>query len=440
MSVLTVGLSHRSAPVSLLERVVQNDDGVVKLLADLHAADHVDEAVVLSTCNRLEVYADVRKFHGGVQEVTECISARAGVPVSELAEHLYVHYEDRAVQHLFSVASGLESMVVGEHQILGQLRTALQMAREEASVGRTLGLLMDNALHAGKRAHAETGLDNAGKSLVSVALELAAERLGGLTDKSAVLVGAGSMSALAGTTLRRHGIGHLVIVNRSADRADRLAQSLPAKVATPAELIEVIADADLVVSCTGAVGTVVSFDAVSEALARRPDRPLAVIDLALPRDVEPEVRTLAGVTMVDLEALHAVLESADIARDVEAARRIVTDEVGAFLAKQRSERVAPTVVALRARAQEVVDAELQRLRTKAGLDERLDREVTATVNRVVDKILHTPTARVKELAEAPGGDSYAEALRELFALDPAATEVVTRADVVIEDTDDGPAS
>ena len=436
MSVLTVGLSHRSAPVALLERVVQNDDGVVKLIADLRAADHVDEAVVLSTCNRLEVYADVRKFHGGVQEVTECISERAGVPVSELAEHLYVHYEDRAVQHLFSVASGLESMVVGEHQILGQLRTALQVAREEASVGRTLGPLMDNALRAGKRAHAETGLDNAGKSLVSVALELAAARLGGLAGKSAVLVGAGSMSALAGTTLRRNGIGHLVIVNRSADRADRLAQSLPAKVATPAELVEVIADTDLVVSCTGAVGTVVSFDEVSEAVARRPDRPLAVIDLALPRDVEPQVRTLAGVTMVDLESLHAVLESADVARDVEAARRIVTDEVGAFLAKQRSERVAPTVVALRARAQEVVDAELERFRAKAGLDERLDREVTATVNRVVDKILHTPTARVKELAESPGGDSYADALRELFALDPAATEVVTRADVVIEDSDD----
>ena len=436
MSVLTVVLSHRSAPVSLLERVVQNDDGVVKLIADLHAADNVDEAVVLSTCNRLEVYADVRKFHGGVQEVTECISARAGVPVAELAEHLYVHYEDRAVQHLFSVASGLESMVVGEHQILGQLRTALQMAREEASVGRTLGPLMENALRAGKRAHAETGLDNAGKSLVSVALELAAKRLGGLTGKGAVLVGAGSMSALAGATLRRNGIGHVVIVNRSADRADRLAQSLPATVATPAELVNVIADADLVVSCTGAVGTVVSYEDISEAVARRPDRPLSVIDLALPRDVEPEVRTLPGVTMVDLESLHAVLESADVARDVEAARRIVTDEVGAFLAKQRSERVAPTVVALRARAQEVVDAELQRLRTRAGLDDRLDKEVTATVNRVVDKILHTPTARVKELAESPGGDSYAEALRELFALDPAATEVVTRADVVIEDTDD----
>ena len=434
MSVLTVGLSHRSAPVGLLERVVQSDDGVVKLIADLHAAEHVDEAVVLSTCNRLEVYADVRKFHGGVQEVTECISARSGVPVSELAEHLYVHYEDRAVQHLFSVASGLESMVVGEHQILGQLRTSLQVAREEASVGRVLGPLMDSALRAGKRAHAETGLDNAGRSLVSVALDLAADRLGGLQGRSAVLVGAGSMSALAGATLRRKGIGRLVVVNRSPERADRLAQTLSASVATPAELHDVISAADLVVSCTGAVGTVVSRAVVESAVALRPE-PLCVIDLALPRDVEPEVRSLPGVTLVDLESLHAVLESADVARDVEAARRIVTEEVGAFLAKQRSERVAPTVVALRARAQEVVDAELHRLRTRAGLDERLDKEVTATVNRVVDKILHTPTARVKELAESPGGDSYAEALRELFALDPAATEVVTRADVVIEEAD-----
>jgi glutamyl-tRNA reductase len=436
VSVLVVGLSHRSASVSLLERTVQSDDGVVKLLADVLAAEHVDEALVLSTCNRLEVYADVAKFHGGVQDVTERIALRTGVAIDELAEHLYVHYEDRAVQHLFSVSSGLDSMMVGEQQILGQLRTALQTAREEQGVGRVLGPLADAALRAGKRTHAETGIDDAGRSLVSVGLDLAATSVSDWSGASAVLVGAGSMSSLAATQLQRLGVGRLTIINRTPERAQRLAATVGADVATTDELVERLAEADLLVSCTGAVGLVVGADVVTAALRGRPDRPLSVLDLALPRDVDPDVRALPGVTVVDLESLRSVLDGADVARDVEHVRRIVTDEVGAFLARQRSERVAPTVVALRARAQEVVDAELARLRTRTHLDERTSYEVEATVARVVDKLLHTPSVRVKELAEEPGGDSYADALRELFALDPAATEVVTRAAVVVETGDD----
>jgi glutamyl-tRNA reductase len=166
MSVLVVGLSHRSASVELLERTALSGDDIAKLLAQAVGAEHVDEAVVLATCNRVELYADVRKFHGGVQELTDQLVARTGVPLEELADHLYVHYEDRAVQHLFAVASGLDSMVVGEQQILGQLRVALQVAREEGTVGRALGPLVEHALRAGKRAHAETGIDQAGRSLV----------------------------------------------------------------------------------------------------------------------------------------------------------------------------------------------------------------------------------------------------------------------------------
>jgi glutamyl-tRNA reductase len=434
MSVLVVGLSHRSASVDLLERTALTEDGVTKLIAETIAGEHVDEALVLATCNRVEVYAEVRKFHGGVQELTERIIERTGVALEELTEHLYVHYEDRAVQHLFAVAGGLDSMVVGEQQILGQLRTALQVAREEGAVGRSLGALVDRALHAGKRVHSETGIDRAGRSLVSVGLDLAAEGLGGLSGRSVLLMGAGSMSALAGATLRRREVGDLTVVNRTAARAERLAGTLGGRAAAVADLRDELAVADVLVSCTGAVGTVVSAETVAAALADRPDRPLFVLDLALPRDVEPAVRTLPGVTLVDLDSLRSVLEDAEVARDVEAARRIVTDEVATFLTRQRSERVAPTVAALRARAQEVVDAEMARLGTRLPeLDDRAAREVAATVARVVDKLLHAPTVRVKELAGSPGGDSYADLLRELFALDPAATEAVARADVVVED-------
>ena len=434
MSLLVVGLSHRSATVDLLERTAVADDDVAKLLALATATEHVDEAVVLATCNRLEVYADVRKFHGGVQELTDALVQRTGVPLDELADHLYVHYEDRAVQHLFEVASGLDSMVVGEQQILGQLRSALQTAREEATVGRTLGPLIEHALRAGKRAHAETGIDRAGRSLVSVALDLANRSLGGLGDRATALVGAGSMSALAATTLRRRGVGSLAVVNRTPANAQRLAQSVDATALPFEALTDVVADADLLVSCTGAVGTVISAEVVAEAMGRRPQRPLFIIDLALPRDVDLATKTLPGVTVVDLESLRSVLEDAEVARDVEAARQIVTQEVGSHLSRQRAERVAPTVVALRARAQQVVDAELARIEARLpGLDDRTRREISSAITRVVDKLLHTPTVRVKELAESPGGDSYAEALRELFALDPAAMAAVARADVVVED-------
>jgi len=434
LSVLTVGLSHRSATVALLERTAQDDDGVVKLLTELLEADHVDEALVVSTCNRLEVYADVTKFHGGVQEVTERISARTGVAVEELAEHLYVHYEDRAVQHLFSVAAGLDSMVVGEQQIIGQLRTALQVAREEGGIGRTLGQLVEHALRTGKRAHTETGIDSAGRSIVSVGVSLALEALGAAADVRALIVGAGAMSSLAATTLQRKKVGAITVVNRTPERGERLAASVGGRAALPQQLSDVLADADLLVSCTGAVGTVVSSSAVRAAMQARADRPLFVLDLALPRDVDVDARTVPGVTVVDLEGLRSVLEDEDLAHDIEAARRIVTDEVGAFLARQRSERVAPTVVALRARAQEVVDAELARLRARLpDLDERAAREVESAVARVVDKLLHTPTVRIKELAEAVPGDSYADIVRDLFALDPAATDVVTRADIIVAD-------
>lgn len=434
MSVLVVGLSHRSASVELLERTSLPDDGITKLLSAAVAGEHVDEALVLATCNRLEIYADVRKFHGGVQELTEGVVARTGVALEELSDHLYVHYEDRAVQHLLSVASGLDSMAIGEQQILGQLRSALSVAREEGTVGRVLGPLVDHALRVGKRVRTETGIDRAGRSLVSVGLDLAAERLGDLGRAAALVVGAGSMSALAATTLHRRGAGQICIVNRTAAHGERLAATLSGRSASPADLIDEIATADLLVSCTGAVGTVVPAAAVEAAMQRRPDRPLFVLDLALPHDVDAAVAAVAGVTLVTLESLRSVLDAAEMAQDVEAARLIVTDEVASWLTRQRSQAVAPTVAALRARAQQVVDAELARLAARVPhLDERAAREIATTVARVVDKLLHAPTVRVKEMAGSPDGDSYAVVLRELFALDPEATAAVTRADVVVEE-------
>jgi glutamyl-tRNA reductase len=277
----------------------------------------------------------------------------------------------------------------------------------------------------GKRVHSETGIDAAGQSLVTVGVEHAEAVVGPLAGRRVVVVGAGSMGALAGATLRRAGVGEVVVANRTPHNASRLATSLEGRGVGLDALVEEIAAADVVVTSTGAIGHVIARDVVAAAMRDRVGRPLAVVDLALPRDVDPGVRTVPGVTLIDLESLQESLSGTEAQEGVEAARTIVTEEVGGFLTWQRASRVAPTVVALRSRADEVVEAELVRLSGRLPeLDERVRAEVEQSVRRVVQTLLHAPTVRVKELADAPAGLSYAEALRELFGLDRAAPAAV----------------
>jgi glutamyl-tRNA reductase len=415
MSVLVVGLSHRSAPVGLLEEVSRGVDGLGDVLSEL--AGSVNEAVLVSTCNRVEVYADTDGFHAGVAAVTDLLTRRSDVTLEELSKHLYVHWEGQAVHHLFQVASGLDSMVVGESQILGQLRRAYGASGHTA--GRVLHELFQSALRVGKRVHSETGIDEAGQSLVSVGIERAGG--GSVVGQRALVVGAGSMSALAGATLRRAGVADLVVANRTVENARRLATSLEGRGVGLGDLVAELATADLVVASTGAIGIVLTADVVKQALALRDGRPLAIVDLALPRDVEPAVRALPGVTLVDLESLQAELSGSAAHADVEAAREIVAEEVGGFLSWQKASRVAPTVVALRSRADEVVAAELARL---PEVEPEVRALVEQSVRRVVQTLLHAPTVRVKELTDAPAGLSYADALRELFGLDRAAPAAV----------------
>ncbi len=425
MSVLVVGVSHKSAPVSLLEQVTLGVGTADLVLADLRAAGPISEAVVVSTCNRVEVYADTEGFHAGVDAVSDLLVRLSGVPLDELKRHLYVHWEGQAVLHLFQVASGLDSMVVGESQILGQLRRAYTAARDSGA-GPILHELFQTALRVGKRAHSETGIDGAGRSLVTVGLERAVAAVGPLEGRSVLVVGAGSMGALTGATLRRAGVGEIVVANRTAGNAKRLADHLDGTGVGLDGLEAALRGADVVVSSTGATGVVVQREVVARAVAARSGRPLALLDLALPRDIDASVRELPGVHLIDLSSLQEQLAATESGADVEAVRALVATEVASFLALQRAARVAPTVVALRSRADEVVSAELARLATRLpGLDAQSTGEVQAAVRRVVSTLLHTPTVRVKELTEAPDGLSYAEALRELFGLDRAAPAAVT---------------
>ena len=468
MSVLVVGLSYRSAPVAMLERAVLTGDALAKLLRDVFQAEDVAGAVVVSTCNRVEVYADVDRFHGGVAAISDLLARHSGVPLAELTPRLYVHYADRAVQHLLAVTCGLESMVVGESQILGQVRQALGLAREHGTLSRALSDLGALALRTGKRAHAETGIDRAGQNLVSVGLAAAAQQLGrvDLEGAATMIVGAGSMSSLAASIAARLGAAPLVVANRTRRHAQRLAAAVRGSAADLSGLPGLIAAADLVVTCTGAAGHVITAATVRSALAVREPagRPLVLLDLALPRDVEDGAGLLPGVSLIGLDELaaagwadryglaaeaggHAIdraggrsVEMAGAGpdetpgrrayeQDVAAVRRIVAEEFAAQVLADRAALVAPTVVALRAKAAEVVDAEMARLAGRlAGIDTRSHWEITRAMRRIADKLLHAPTVRVKELAGSPGADSYEAALRVLFDLDPAAVQAVTRPD------------
>jgi glutamyl-tRNA reductase len=441
MSVLVVGLSHKGAPLATLERVALTGDSLVKLLHDVSRADDVAGTLVLSTCNRVEIYAEVGKFHGTVAAICELLSRHSHVPQGELTPSMHVHYEDRAVQHLLAVACGLDSMVIGESQILGQLRQALSIAREQGTLGSSLSQLGSLALRAGKRAQSETAVGAAGANLVSVGLASAAQQLGRgdasplLEGTSVLVVGAGAMSGLAVASVARSGASELVVASRTRQRAERLAASTGGRAGDMAELPDLMAAADLVVTCTGAPGHVITAEMVAAARGRREDsgRRLVLLDLAMPRDVEPEVGDMTGVAVVDLETLTADGHPGFGPRDPEVAdvRRIIGEELSAYLSASRAATVAPTVVALRAKAARVVEAELARLAGRLRFDS-LDAvgmdEIAKSMRRVTDKLLHEPTVRVKELAGSPGADTYEDALRVLFDLDPATVQAVAQAD------------
>lgn len=427
MSLLVLGLSHRTAPLDLLERATVSGERTAELRTRLGDAADVREAVVISTCNRIEVYAEVDTFHGGVAQIGEALSQVTGVPSHELREHLYVHHEDRAVAHTFTVACGLDSMAIGEAQILGQMRSALAVAQADDELGPHLNSLFQRALRVGKKAHTTTGIDDVSLGLVDAGLRHAEQRLGPLAGLHVLVVGAGAMSGLAVATAVRAGVASVTVTNRTAAKATRLAAHYDAATAPWGGLEQALAAADVVLTCTGAAGRIIDLDLARAASARRAGRPQVYVDLALPRDVEEAVAAEPGLDVIGLAELGAILAGdGAVPPQVEAVRALVAGETTAYLVHRRQQHVAPTVTALRRRAAEVVDRELARLDTRVpDLDDTTRAEVRQALHRTVEKLLHTPTVRIKQLAGASSSGDYAAALSELFDLDPQRVAAVS---------------
>jgi glutamyl-tRNA reductase len=426
VSLVVLGLSHHTAPLPLLEAVSLDDAARADLAARIVGRENASEAIVVSTCNRTEIYAEAHTFHGAVTDITDSLTEVCRVGRDDLREHLYVHYEDRAIAHAFTVACGLDSMAVGEAQILGQMRSALRAAQKAGHAGSSLNGLFQQALRVGKRAHTETGIDSVSVSLVEAGLTRAVAELGPLSGLRALVVGAGGMSSLAAATVARSGCRELVIANRTQSKARRLAERTGGRARPLGELREALAEADVVISCTGSTGVVVDLALAGDAQVARGGRPQAYIDLALPHDVAPEVASLSSVSVAGLAVLGQDLSAGATTPQVQEVADLVIAEVAAYLTARAAETVAPTVAALRSRAAEVVALELGRLDQRLpGMDDLTRDEVRLAVHRVVEKLLHTPTVRMKERATRGHGDDYAQALRELFDLSPHETAAVS---------------
>ncbi|MBS1837330.1 MAG: glutamyl-tRNA reductase [Actinobacteria bacterium] len=446
MSVVVVGANHRTAPLDLLERMAVDAERLPKLLHALDAGPDISEVVLLTTCNRTEVYVVAERFHAAYGEIRDFFSDLTFLPPEQFADRLYVHYDDHAIRHLFEVSAGLDSAVPGEHEILGQVRGAWDLAREERTARRGLNLLFRHALEVGKRSRTETSISRHVTSVSQAGVILAGERLAeirgssppattdectaagaraGLAGARAVVVGAGAMGRGIGAFLSDAGVEELVVVNRSADRAAELVARLAGgrgdlrlRSRGIEDIAEVLVGADVVFTTTAAPATLVGPELVRPALEGRTS-PLVVVDIAMPRDVDPAVGALDGVELLDMDAVAAFTDAgiARRRREVVAVREIVEEELRRFAAVTNSRQAAPVITSLRERAEQIRQLELER--SGARLTELTDAQrdaVEAMTRGLVAKLLHEPTVRLRDAAGSSRGDRLAASIRDLFDL------------------------
>ncbi len=418
MSVVVIGLNHRSTPLDLLERMTIADAALPKALHDLISRSDVSEAVVLSTCNRTEVYAVAERFHGAFQDIRDFLAEVAFLAPEDFSDHLYVHYDAPAVAHLFGVAAGLDSAVLGESEILGQVKRSWDRAREEGAAGPALNLLFRHAIEAGKRARTDTAIAQHTTSVSQAAVAMAAQRLGGLHGRTGLVLGAGEMGEAMALALARAGTD-LAIANRTWDTAVTLAGRVQGEAVRLADLPVTLQAVDVLLSSTGAATPLLEVDDIERVVAARAGRPLLIVDIAVPRDIDPAVGRLPGVTLLDMDDLRAFAELGTSARQGEVAsvRALLDDELERYLGATSARAVAPMIVALRDRAEEVRQSEVDRFRGRlGGLDDAQLDAVDALTRGIIAKLLHDPSIALRDAAGSTRGDRLVAALQDLFAL------------------------
>ncbi|HEX4904384.1 MAG TPA: glutamyl-tRNA reductase [Acidimicrobiales bacterium] len=408
---IVVGVNHRTVPLELLERLAVTADRLPKALHDLVSRDDIAEAVLLSTCNRTEIYVQAEKFHGAVADVRNFLCELAFLAPEELSDHLYTFHDAAAVAHLFSVAAGLDSAVLGESEILGQVRSAWEVAAAEGAAGSAMHLLFRHAVEVGKRVRTETGIGRSSVSVSSAAVALASERLGGLEGRRVLVLGAGEMGEGMLVSLVDAGVRDVRVANRTPERASALADRVGGRAIPMSELGAALAEVDVLLTSTGASDHLV--DAASLE-ARPSQRELLIVDVAVPRDVDPSAGELPGVTLLDMDDLRAFADVglAERRREIGKVRDLIDEEVARFRDVATGREVAPLVAALRARVEELRVAELER--ASKGMSDADRAALDAATRSLVAKLLHEPTVRLKDEAGTARGERLAEAIRELF--------------------------
>jgi glutamyl-tRNA reductase len=419
LSLLVVGLEPERTPVELLERVSVPDEQLDKVLAGLRDRSNLAEVVVVSTCLRTEVYAVAERFHDGVADIQGFLADRAGTSTDELVSHVSLWFDDQVTEHLFEVAAGLRSAVLGETEVLGQVRRAAERAAAARAAGPVLTDLFRRAVGAGRRVRTDTAIARGSLSLSHVAVELVADRVGSLAGRRVVVIGAGEMGQGVVDALGRAG-AHVVVANRTVARAAALAEPVGGRAVTLGSVAAELAVADAAVCCSGATAPVVATEVWADAAGRRVARsPLVVVDLGMPRNVDPVVGALDGVALFDMAALRQRADAAMAERraELDAAAAIVRAEAARYRADLRARGAAPVVAALRSRVEELRDQALARERSRfPDLDDEQWSAVEAVVRDLVARLVHQPTVALKETAGTPRGDRLVEAVHTLFDL------------------------
>ncbi|RPI32682.1 MAG: glutamyl-tRNA reductase [Chloroflexota bacterium] len=427
MHILSIGLNHQTANVGLREKLAFSDESIKAALSRLSCGgfeiESVTEMAILSTCNRVEIYAVSPEI--SFSGLENFLSEARDIPVEELRGHIYRHADDSAVSHLFHVACGLGSLVLGEAQILGQVAHAFEIARSQNTAGPLLSRLFQAAVHAGKRARAETAIGQNPASVSSMAVRLAAQVVGDFSKAGIAVIGAGEMAELTVEALRKRGATQVQVVNRTLERAKTLADRWNGDAVTFEMLPQVLARADIVVSSTGAPHTIIATDLLKETLPLRDGRPLVMIDIAVPRDVDPNVCDLPGVTLYDIDSLQEHLQQslASRQREIPQVERILAEEQEAFLIYLASLEVLPLIAQIREQAEALRQMELEKtFRRMPGLKDGERERIEAMTNALVKKILQAPLLRLRNEAGGPYAAHYATIARALFDLSEPGAE------------------